>query len=86
MGTDGQTTCAKTIIPTGRDLGLAEWINIWYFTFYFTNKLLKCCSEQFRKMTQYLSTKKSIITYVGLAAINVKAFSYFGNQIVLTDP
>ena len=23
---DGQTTCAKTIIPTGRDFGLAEWI------------------------------------------------------------
>ena len=25
--TDGQTTCAKTMIPTGRDFGLAEWIN-----------------------------------------------------------
>ena len=24
---DGRTTCAKTIIPTGRDFGLAEWIN-----------------------------------------------------------
>ena len=23
---DGRTTCAKTIIPTGRDFGLAEWI------------------------------------------------------------
>ena len=25
--TDVQTTCAKTMIPTGRDCGLAEWIN-----------------------------------------------------------
>ena len=25
--TDGRTTCAKTFIPTGRDFGLAEWIN-----------------------------------------------------------
>ena len=25
--TDGRTTCAKTMIPTGRDFGLAEWIN-----------------------------------------------------------
>ena len=25
---DGRTTCAKTMIPTGRDFGLAEWINI----------------------------------------------------------
>ena len=24
---DGWTTCAKTMIPTGRDCGLAEWIN-----------------------------------------------------------
>ena len=24
--TDGRTTCAKIIIPTGRDFGLAEWI------------------------------------------------------------
>ena len=24
---DGRTTCAKTMIPTGRDFGLAEWIN-----------------------------------------------------------
>ena len=24
---DVRTTCAKTIIPTGRDFGLAEWIN-----------------------------------------------------------
>ena len=23
----GQTTCAKTMIPTGCDFGLAEWIN-----------------------------------------------------------
>ena len=28
VGTDGGTTCAITIIPTGRDFGLAEWINI----------------------------------------------------------
>ena len=27
MGTDGRTTCAKTMIPTGRDFGSAEWIN-----------------------------------------------------------
>ena len=26
--TDVRTTCAKTIINTGRDCGLAEWINI----------------------------------------------------------
>ena len=25
--TDGRTTCAKTMIPTGRDFGLAKWIN-----------------------------------------------------------
>ena len=25
--TDGRTTCAKTMIPSGRDFGLAEWIN-----------------------------------------------------------
>ena len=24
---NGRTTCAKTIIPTGRDFRLAEWIN-----------------------------------------------------------
>ena len=24
---DGRTTCAKTMIPTGHDFGLAEWIN-----------------------------------------------------------
>ena len=24
--TDGRTTCAKTMIPTGHDFGLAEWI------------------------------------------------------------
>ena len=24
--TDGRTTCAKTMIPTGRDFGLVEWI------------------------------------------------------------
>ena len=24
---DGRTTCAETMIPTGRDCGLAEWIN-----------------------------------------------------------
>ena len=27
VGTDGRTTCAKTIIPTGCDCGSAEWIN-----------------------------------------------------------
>ena len=27
--TDGRTTCGKTMIPTGRDCGLAEWINKW---------------------------------------------------------
>ena len=27
MGTDGRTTCAKTMIATGRDCGSAEWIN-----------------------------------------------------------
>ena len=32
--TDGQTTCAKTIIPTGRDFGLAEWINIIFCTIF----------------------------------------------------
>ena len=26
VGTDGRTTCAKTMTPTGRDCGLAEWI------------------------------------------------------------
>ena len=26
--TDGRTTCAKTIITTGRDYGSASWINI----------------------------------------------------------
>ena len=25
----GRTTCAKTVIPTGRDYGSAEWINYW---------------------------------------------------------
>ena len=25
--TDGRTTCAITMIPTGRDFGLAKWIN-----------------------------------------------------------
>ena len=30
-GMDGRTTCAKTIIPTGRGCGLAEWINILTF-------------------------------------------------------
>ena len=29
--TDGRTICAKTMIPTGRDFRLAEWIN--YFVF-----------------------------------------------------
>ena len=28
---DGRTTCAKTIISTGRDSGLAKWININIF-------------------------------------------------------
>ena len=27
----GRTTCAKTMTPTGRDFGLAEWIN-YYIT------------------------------------------------------
>ena len=27
VGTDGGTTCAKTIIPTDRECVLAEWIN-----------------------------------------------------------
>ena len=27
VGTDERTTCANTIIPTGRDFGLAEWID-----------------------------------------------------------
>ena len=26
---DVRTTCAKTMIPTGRDFGLAEWINTY---------------------------------------------------------
>ena len=26
--TDVRTTCAKSMIPTDRDFGLAEWINI----------------------------------------------------------
>ena len=33
VGTDvrtyGRKSCAKTVIPTGRDFGLAEWINIY---------------------------------------------------------
>ena len=29
--TDERTTCAKTMIPTGRDCGLAEWIKIMYY-------------------------------------------------------
>ena len=29
---DGRTTCAKTMIPTGRDCGLAEWIKIMFAT------------------------------------------------------
>ena len=29
--TDGRTTCAKTIIPTGLDFGLAEWIKRFFF-------------------------------------------------------
>ena len=28
--TDGRTTCAKTMIPTSCDFGLAEWINNGY--------------------------------------------------------
>ena len=36
--TNGRTTCAKTIIPTGRDFGLAEWINI--LTTYLSNNML----------------------------------------------
>ena len=30
--TDGRPICAKTIIPTGPDFGLAEWINIELFS------------------------------------------------------
>ena len=30
---DGQITCAKTIIPTGRSFGLAQCINSLYFDF-----------------------------------------------------
>ena len=29
VGTDGRTTCVKTMIPTDRDCGLAEWIKEW---------------------------------------------------------
>ena len=29
---DGRTTCAKIIILTGRDCGLAEWINLHHST------------------------------------------------------
>ena len=31
---DGRTTCAKTMVPTGRDFGLAEWIKK-HLSFYF---------------------------------------------------
>ena len=27
--TDGRTTCAKSMIPTGSDFGLVEWIKNW---------------------------------------------------------
>ena len=37
--TDGQT-CAKTMIPTGRDFGLAEWININFQTISIALKIL----------------------------------------------
>ena len=41
--TDGRTTCVKTIIPTGRDFGLAEWINsLIYFIF---KNIVLLCSE-----------------------------------------
>ena len=35
---DGRTTCAKTMIPTGRDFRLAEWIKNWWNAFY--NKII----------------------------------------------
>ena len=27
-----RTTCAKTMIPNGRDFGLAEWINCYFYS------------------------------------------------------
>ena len=35
---DGRITCAKTIIPTGRDFGLAEWITYIYYTCWLRKK------------------------------------------------
>ena len=53
--TDGRTTCAKTMIPTARDFGLAEWIN--FNNFY----------EQKYKLdnTLYFLLKTSLINFAG---------------------
>ena len=53
---DGRTdglTCAKTMIPTGRDFGLAEWINnsttIWGLLFEYNTIKYKSCEFSFAK-------------------------------------
>ena len=45
-GTDGRTTCAKTIIPIGRDCGLAEWINNSENAYVYCRPLLNCFIEK----------------------------------------
>ena len=58
--TYGRTTCAKTMIPTGRDCGLAEWINYWGYEINSSILLTKIhylfmclCNTYFRRIVTY---------------------------------
>ena len=56
VGTDGRTTCAQTMITTGRDCGAAEWINNYYKTGVIKSAQFFKRSYNFQKMVRYTET------------------------------
>ena len=53
--TDRRTTCAKTMIPTGRDFGLVEWINNFVICKWFKTTSKRALLKLFKKCTNLLN-------------------------------
>ena len=58
-GTDARTTCAKTIITTGRDCGLATWINYLNVVLLETSSINWTTSKKYDVINKYLNKTKN---------------------------
>ena len=70
--TYGRTTCAKTIILTGRDFGLAEWINTFFTGYFVLPWYVNIYCGRFNH-----NTDTRIKFVLNLYKIRIKIYAYF---------